>query len=176
MGLRFNPFTGTLDIVSVEDLSGYVTLDQTTPQTITGGAPLFGGGLRSLDNLYILPYQLTDPKVDSPPLVFWNKYTTASGGSPNNLAIYLDSSGVLQVGSLGPFSCGGINFASLPLTTTSMITGSDFKITNLVSKTILGTDSDGKIIEGTHEGVGEIDGGFVNSVYLVAQAADGGGA
>jgi hypothetical protein len=34
MGLKFNPFTGTLDIVSVEDLSGYLTLDQTTPQTI----------------------------------------------------------------------------------------------------------------------------------------------
>jgi hypothetical protein len=30
----FNVFTGTLDWISVEDLSGYVTLDQTTPQTI----------------------------------------------------------------------------------------------------------------------------------------------
>jgi hypothetical protein len=34
MGLRFNPFTGTLDNVGVEDLSRYVTLDQATPQTI----------------------------------------------------------------------------------------------------------------------------------------------
>jgi hypothetical protein len=31
-----NPFTGKFDATSVEDLSGYLTLDQTTPQSITG--------------------------------------------------------------------------------------------------------------------------------------------
>jgi len=42
---KFNPFTGKLDLVSEEDLSGYFLLNQSTPQTVTGGSPIFDGGL-----------------------------------------------------------------------------------------------------------------------------------
>jgi len=73
-------------------------------------------------------------------------------------------------------SDGDSRYLKLDQTTPQTITGDTPKLDVLKSKSILGTDADGKIIEGTHEGVGEIDGGFSNSVYLVAQVADGGGA
>ncbi len=45
MSYVFNPFTGTLDVVDISDLSGYFKLDQTTPQTVSGGMPVFSGGI-----------------------------------------------------------------------------------------------------------------------------------
>jgi len=42
---KYNFHTGKLDQTSVEDLSGYLKLDQTTPQTIIGGIPVFDLGL-----------------------------------------------------------------------------------------------------------------------------------
>jgi len=48
---EINAITGRLDKVSIEDLSGYLTLDQTTPQTVSGGSPIFGGGITT-NSLY----------------------------------------------------------------------------------------------------------------------------
>jgi hypothetical protein len=42
-----NIHTGKFDATSVEDLSGYLTLDQTIPQSVINGAPLFNVGLKS---------------------------------------------------------------------------------------------------------------------------------
>ena len=47
MGLKFNPFTGTLDyVLSDSDLTGYIKRDQTIYQTIENGLPLFEDGVR----------------------------------------------------------------------------------------------------------------------------------
>jgi hypothetical protein len=45
--LKKDTVQGILDLVTAPDLSGYLTLDQTTPQTITGGQPTFSSGLVS---------------------------------------------------------------------------------------------------------------------------------
>ena len=51
--LRFNPFTGNLDYVSEEDLSGYFKLDQTTPQTVINGVPIFDQGISANDRFLV---------------------------------------------------------------------------------------------------------------------------
>jgi len=45
---KINPFTGKFD-----DVGKDLKLDQTTPQTVTGGAPIFNAGLRSNGNIIL---------------------------------------------------------------------------------------------------------------------------
>jgi len=57
MPIKFNPFTGTFDFVSDLNQSGadlrYLKLDQTTPQTVINGTPVFNKGLTAKEHVTI---------------------------------------------------------------------------------------------------------------------------
>lgn len=61
MPAKVNPFTGKLDLVS--DVSGYLKLDQTTPQTITNGSPIISEGIQ---------FGLTSSETVNEGLLYWN--------------------------------------------------------------------------------------------------------
>jgi hypothetical protein len=86
LSLRFNPFTGKLDYVSVEDLSGYLKLDQTTPQSVINGVPFFTLGLKT-PKIY--------PNADSETAIQFN----GANGTTNILTIDT-ANGRVKIGTL----------------------------------------------------------------------------
>jgi hypothetical protein len=56
MATTFNPFTGNPDYITLDTVAGdsrYLKLDQTTPQTIISGTPIFNVGIKSNDAVVI---------------------------------------------------------------------------------------------------------------------------
>ena len=55
MKVVFNPITGLFDLIGMtpEEMEAYLKLNQTTPQHITDGAPVFDEGLAVEENKWI---------------------------------------------------------------------------------------------------------------------------
>lgn len=56
MPYKINPFTSKFDDITLDTTAGdarYLKLDQTTPQTVSGGAPIFGAGLKANSNIVL---------------------------------------------------------------------------------------------------------------------------
>jgi hypothetical protein len=135
--------------------TGYLTLDQTTPQTITGGAPIFSAGL-----------DIGARIMDSRPNTSGGNYDLLNFFGSTNYGIRASVITVMGVPVTELMSFRMNNSVVMDVVHNVGVAHPNTYFWNiynptrfsqsvyldtLKSKSILGTDADGKIIEGTHQ-------------------------
>jgi hypothetical protein len=101
MGKKFNPLLPLgLDIAGLTSSSGgslFLKLDQTTPQTIINGTPIFNAGLTSNDKIKLS--EISTPATPSANTIF---IYAKDDGSGTSAFFFMDDSGIeTQIGSGG---------------------------------------------------------------------------